>query len=65
MKLAPVYAGGYLGYASGDDLDTTDKMEGGFAKLLKVGSDFKPCLMLYNDDYATQFAGSTSAVLIF
>jgi len=34
-------------------------MEGHMGKALKAGSDFKPCLMLFNDDYATQFAGTT------
>jgi len=58
VDLAPVYFGVYAGYASGDDRNTND-IEGGLAVALKAGSDFKPCLMLFNDDYATQFAGTT------
>lgn len=57
VDLAPVYFGVYAGYASGDDRNTND-IEGGLAIALRAGSDFKPCLMLFNDDYATQFAGT-------
>ncbi len=62
VNLAPVYFGGHLGFAQGDDINTTDKVEGGIAAMLKAGSDFKPCLMMFNDDYATQFGGSTNSV---
>jgi len=58
VDLAPVYFGAYAGYGSGDDITTDDEMEGHMGKALKAGSDFKPCLMLFNDDYATQFAGT-------
>ena len=59
VDLAPVYFGVYAGYGSGDDITTNDEMEGHMGKALKAGSDFKPCLMLFNYDYATQFAGTT------
>jgi hypothetical protein len=56
VNLNPVYVGAYLGYAPGDDINTADKKEGGWGASLSAGSDFKPCLMLYNDDYARMFA---------
>ncbi len=56
--LAPVYFGLYAGYSRGDDITTADDVEGNMLIALKAGSDFKPCLMLFNDDYATQFAGT-------
>jgi len=58
VDLAPVYFGIYAGYGSGDDIGTADEVEGGMGMALKAGSDFKPCLMMFNDDYATQFAGT-------
>ncbi|MBN1828486.1 MAG: hypothetical protein JW884_04985 [Deltaproteobacteria bacterium] len=42
----PVYFGGLFGYVSGDDATTTDKYEGGVGG----GEDWKPCLILFNDD---------------
>jgi hypothetical protein len=59
VDLAPVYFGVYAGYVSGDDITTADESEGRNLAAGKAGSDFKPSLMLFNDDYATQFAGST------
>jgi hypothetical protein len=58
VNLAPVYVGAYFGFATGDDPNTKDKIEGGWLKTTKAGRDFMPCLMLFNDDYATQFAGA-------
>jgi len=58
VNLAPIYLGGYFGFATGDDPNTKDKSEGGWLKTTKAGRDFMPCLMLFNDDYATQFAGA-------
>jgi len=43
---APMYAGLTLAYVSGDDKATTDKNEFG----APAGSDWNPCLMLFNYD---------------
>ncbi|HET6461169.1 MAG TPA: hypothetical protein VFG29_10325, partial [Syntrophales bacterium] len=46
VDLAPAYVGALAFYASGDDIGTTDKNEGG----AKIGTDFQPCLILWNYD---------------
>ncbi|MGO9136582.1 MAG: hypothetical protein ACLP9S_12260 [Syntrophales bacterium] len=46
VDLAPAYVGALAFYASGDDIGTTDKNEGG----AKIGTDFNPCLILWNYD---------------
>ena len=46
VDLAPAYVGALAFYASGDDIGTTDKYEGG----AKIGTDFHPCLILFNYD---------------
>ena len=46
VDLAPAYVGGMIFYASGDDPATSDKNEGG----AKIGTDFTPCLLLFNYD---------------
>jgi hypothetical protein len=46
VDLAPVYVGALAFYAAGDDLGTSDKNEGG----AKIGTDFQPCLILFNYD---------------
>lgn len=43
------YVGGTFAYVSGDDPNTTDKIEGGS---LTGGNDFNPCLILWNYDRA-------------
>jgi len=43
------YVGGTFAYVSADDPSTTDKIEGGF---YTGGSDFNPCLILWNYDRA-------------
>jgi hypothetical protein len=53
-----IYAGGTVAYVSGDDPNTTDKAEGG---LLTGGSDWNPCLILFNTDL-TYWAGSQAGV---
>jgi len=45
---APMYAGALFAYVSGDDKGTTDKDEQG----PPGGTDFNPCLMLFNYDLA-------------
>jgi hypothetical protein len=40
------YAGGTFAFASGDDLGTADKQEGG----LSGGLDWNPCLIMFNSD---------------
>jgi hypothetical protein len=46
VDLAPAYVGALAFYANGDDIGTTDKNEGG----VKIGTDFTPCLILFNYD---------------
>lgn len=46
VDLAPVYVGALAFYAAGDDIGTNDKYEGG----VKIGTDFAPCLILFNYD---------------
>ncbi|MGD1152335.1 MAG: hypothetical protein ABR911_05590 [Syntrophales bacterium] len=46
VDLAPAYAGALAFYASGDDLGSGTKYEGGN----KIGTDFAPCLILFNYD---------------
>jgi hypothetical protein len=46
VDLAPAYVGALAFFASGNDLGTTDKNEGGN----KIGTDFAPCLILFNYD---------------
>jgi hypothetical protein len=44
--LAPAYVGALAFFSSGDDKGTSDKFEGG----AKIGTDFQPCLILFNYD---------------
>jgi hypothetical protein len=53
-----IYAGGTAAYVSGDDPATKDKAEGG---TLTGGSDWNPCLILFNNDL-TYWAGSQIGV---
>jgi hypothetical protein len=46
VDLAPAYVGAMVFYASGDDINTLNKYEGG----VKIGTDFSPCLILVNYD---------------
>jgi hypothetical protein len=46
VDLAPAYIGAVVFYASGDDINTPKKNEGG----AKIGTDFSPCLILVNYD---------------
>jgi hypothetical protein len=46
VDLAPAYVGALAFYASGEDLGSTTKYEGGN----KIGTDFTPCLILFNYD---------------
>jgi hypothetical protein len=46
VDLAPAYVGALAFYATGDDQGTADKNEGG----AKIGTDFNPCLILFNYD---------------
>ena len=46
VDLAPAYVGALAFFSSGDDKGTSDKNEGGN----KIGTDFQPCLMLFNYD---------------
>ncbi len=46
VDLTPVYTGALAFYATGDDLGSTTKYEGG----AKIGTDFTPCLILFNYD---------------
>jgi len=46
VDLAPAYVGALAFYAAGDDLGTATKNEGGN----KIGTDFTPCLILFNYD---------------
>ena len=46
VDLAPAYVGALAFYAAGDDLGTATKYEGG----VKIGTDFQPCLILFNYD---------------
>jgi len=46
IDLAPAYVGALAFYATGDDIGTKDKNEGG----AKIGTDFNPCLILWNYD---------------
>ena len=44
--LGMFYAGGTFAFATGDDLGTADKIEGG----LTGGRDWNPCLIMFNND---------------
>ena len=46
VDLAPAYVGAMVFYASGDDITSANKNEGG----AKIGTDFAPCLILANYD---------------
>jgi hypothetical protein len=46
VDLAPAYVGALAFFSSGDDKGTSDKFEGG----AKIGTDFQPCLILFNYD---------------
>jgi len=46
VDLAPAYVGALAFYAAGDDLGSGTKYEGG----AKIGTDFAPCLILFNYD---------------
>jgi hypothetical protein len=52
--LGPVYFGGKFAYVSGDDMNTTDKWEGG---QIGGGYDWKPTLIMFNRD-RTYWAGA-------
>jgi len=54
---APVYVGGTFAYVSGDDPNTTDKKEGG---TLKGGTDWNPCLILFNYYDTAYWVGNIS-----
>jgi len=43
------YVGGTVAYVSGDDPNTTDKIEG-FAPVVNGGIDWNPCLIMFNND---------------
>lgn len=62
--LKPMYFGAMIVYATGDDPDTKDKVEGGINAALVAGQAFKPALLLWNDDYYTSMGalrGRTAA----
>jgi hypothetical protein len=52
------YAGGTVAYVSGDDPNTTDKIEGN-GNIVNGGIDWNPCLILFNNDL-TYWAGGAS-----
>jgi hypothetical protein len=45
VDLGPVYLGATFAYVSGDDPNTTDKLEGG---VINGGRDWNPCLIMFN-----------------
>ena len=46
VDLAPAYAGALAFYTSGADINSSTKYAGG----VKIGTDFTPCLILFNYD---------------
>jgi hypothetical protein len=58
VNLNMFYAGGTVAYVSGDDPNTTDKIEGN-ALIVNGGIDWNPCLILFNNDL-TYWAGGAS-----
>jgi len=55
----PVYFGGTFAYVSGDNPDTTDKIEGG--NVLSGGRAWSPTLIMWNEDRAYTFGNLTSS----
>ncbi|OPY07422.1 MAG: hypothetical protein A4E68_01812 [Syntrophaceae bacterium PtaB.Bin095] len=54
--LKPMYFGLMFVYATGDDPNSKDKVEGGLNKALVAGQAFTPALLLWNDLYYTSVA---------
>jgi hypothetical protein len=62
-NLDKFYVGGTVAFVSGDDPDTTDKLEG-LAPVVNGGIDWNPCLIMFNNDMAYWVGsvyGSTSS----
>ena len=58
-NLGMFYTGGSFAYLSGDDPSTTDKIEGG---INNAGLDWNPCLILFNNDTISYWAGGVSGL---
>lgn len=51
--IGPAYVGGMFVYISGDDPATTNKVEGSLMNNQLFGDLFNPCLIMFNNEYAT------------
>jgi len=59
FNMGPAYVGAIYAYAQGDDPTTVEDYEGAY-----TGSDWNPCLILFNDDLANRGSwGTTTASL--
>jgi hypothetical protein len=64
IDFAPAYAGFLFAYGSGDDPDTTDKMEGGLMKEQSLNGAWNAALMMQSYEYRNQVGnrqGNTNA----
>jgi hypothetical protein len=65
FNLGPAYVGAQYAFRQGEDPNTTDKLEAGYP-----GSDYNPCVLLWNDDtagvgtYATTGTGIENGSLV-
>jgi len=57
MDFSPMYAGFLFAYGSGDDPDTTDKVEGGLFRQQSLNSSWNASLMLQSYEYRNQMGG--------
>jgi hypothetical protein len=62
VNVGPAYVGGMFAYAEGNDPDRPNMLSGGVSKWLQLGSDFSPCLILWNSDY-TNIVGSLKGAI--
>ena len=61
--IGPAYIGGFSAYVQGNDWETTDTIE----NFLNSGSDWDPCLILFNDNCPTSLghvAGATTGMFM-
>ena len=63
--LGPAYVGGIFAWASGDDITTPNKREGGLARALVAGQAWDPCLLLFNDGTSRANTGAIGAAIAF